>query len=111
MKGNVSGKIVWANDPSAHLLPHLAQAQNALDNAVLQSTNPFVPLRTGNLIASGQAGNGKVTWGASYAAFQYYSTALSRPYSAQRGGEWFARSKAQNLSSWIATVQAAWKGA
>ena len=43
-----------------------------------------------------QIGSGEVNWIAPYAAAQYYNTADSRSYDAQRGGRWFERMKADH---------------
>lgn len=80
-------------------------AQKFLDSEVLRTTSPYVPLRTGTLMKSGQLGTvpgaGEVVWNAPYAAHQYYNTSESRPYDAQRGGMWFERSKADHKDEWL----------
>jgi len=76
------------------------RAQQFVDSEVLRLSSPYVPFRTGMLDKSGilgtHVGSGEVNWIAPYAATQYYSTADSRSYDAQRGGRWFERMKADH---------------
>ena len=76
------------------------RAQQFVDSEVLRLSSPYVPFRTGMLDKSGtlgtQIGSGEVNWIAPYAAAQYYNTADSRSYDAQRGGHWFERMKANH---------------
>ncbi len=76
------------------------RAQQFVDSEVLRLSSPYVPFRTGMLDKSGilgtQIGSGEVNWIAPYAAAQYYNTADSRSYDAQRGGRWFERMKADH---------------
>lgn len=43
-----------------------------------------------------EIGSGEVAWIAPYAKKQYYETADTRSYDAQRGGHWFIRMKADH---------------
>lgn len=107
--GKVTAKLTWNPDFGSQKTGNFSRAQKFLDSEVLRTTTPFVPIRTGALIKSGQLGtvigSGQVTWNAPYARYQYYGTALSRTYDAQRGGKWFERSKATNKPQWIAGVK------
>lgn len=57
----------------------------------------MVPFQTGMLDKSGKLGtvigSGNVQYIAPYARTQYYDTATSRPYDANRGAKWFERMK------------------
>ncbi|ADU25687.1 minor capsid protein [Ethanoligenens harbinense] len=107
--GKVTAKLTWNPDFGDRKTGDFSRAQKFLDSEVLRTTTPFVPIKTGALIKSGQLGtvigSGQVTWHAPYARYQYYSTSLSRTYDAQRGGKWFERSKATNKPAWIAGVK------
>ncbi|WP_242857184.1 hypothetical protein [Fusicatenibacter saccharivorans] len=56
-----------------------------------------MPFQTGMLEKSGKlgttVGSGLVEYIAPYARMQYYDTAQSRPYDANRGAKWFERMK------------------
>lgn len=78
------------------------KAQKFVDNEVLRLCSPLVPFQSGMLDKSGilgtEIGSGEVNYIAPYAAAQYYNTAESRPYDAQRGAKWFERMKAGHRS-------------
>jgi len=73
-------------------------AQKFVDSEVLRYSDPLTPRKTGYLINSGKLGtiigSGVVKYIARYAAMQYYDTAESRAYDANRGARWFERMKA-----------------
>lgn len=96
-KWNPGAKEKWDKRFSA--------AQKFLDTEVLRTTAPYIPHRTGTLERSGQlgtvVGSGKIIYIAPYAARQYYNTSESRPYDAQRGGQWFERSKIDHKDEWL----------
>lgn len=107
--GKVTARLTWNAGTGSKWTGNFTRAQKYLDSEVLRTTTPFVPLRSAALIKSGQLGtvigSGLVAWIAPYAARQYWTTALSRAYDAQRGGKWFERSKAQNKAQWAAGVK------
>lgn len=78
------------------------KAQKFVDSEVLRLCSPLVPFQSGMLDKSGklgtEIGSGEVNYIAPYAAAQYYNTAESRPYDAQRGAKWFERMKAGHRS-------------
>ncbi len=82
-----------------------AKVQTVIDNEVLKRCEPYVPKKSGALIASGRAatapGSGLITYGANYAAYQYYGIsssgkALEYNGAPMRGSYWFERMKAAN---------------
>lgn len=72
-------------------------AQKFVDNEVLRYDEALIPFQTGMLVRSGKVGtvlgSGEVKYIVPYAAKQYYDTAKSRPYDANRGAQWFERMK------------------
>lgn len=75
------------------------KAQKFVDNEVLRRCSPRVPFRTGMLEKSGilgtTIGSGEVCYIVPYAAYQYYTTPLTRTYNANRGAKWFERMKTE----------------
>lgn len=92
-------------ESGADLEPGFAAKRNAqfsrkqmfVDSEVLRRCSPRVPFKTGMLEKSGKlgtdVGSGEVDYIAPYAAMQYYETADTRPYDANRGAHWFERMK------------------
>lgn len=74
-----------------------SRKQMFVDSEVLRRCSPRVPFKTGMLEKSGKlgtdVGSGEVDYIAPYAAMQYYETADTRPYDANRGAHWFERMK------------------
>lgn len=100
-RGNsVAVSLEWNKNLGAQKTNDFTQAQKFVDSEVLRLDAPYMPIRTGTLIKSGQLGtvigSGEVDYVTPYAAAQYYGTAQSRDYDAQRGGEWFERMKADH---------------
>lgn len=92
--------------PSAILSVHGLSAggavQRYIDREVLVRCEPFVPKKSGTLIASGyaatQCGSGVVSYSAPYAAYQYYGrtadgNAIKYNGAPMRGSYWFERMK------------------
>lgn len=79
---------------------NFTDAQKYVDSEVLRYCSPKVPFQTGNLDRSGTLGttigSGNVQYSAVYSKVQYYNTAQTRPYDANRGGKWFERMKVSN---------------
>jgi hypothetical protein len=100
--GNGMLKATMTIHPEAgpHIQRQTAKAQYFIDSEVLRYCSPLVPFDTGMLDKSGtlgtEIGSGEVRYIAPYAAMQYYNTAESRPYDAQRGAKWFERMKLQH---------------
>lgn len=90
--------------------PKFQKAQKWLDNEVLKDSNPYVPMRTGNLAGSGtrgtKIGSGKVVYNAPYAKSTYY--ALKRNFSKaqhpQACAQWFEKSKSAKKKAWVKGV-------
>lgn len=77
----------------------------ALETAVLESCEPYVPFRTGELCRSGHASGtgytGSVTWSAPHAAECYYaSRSFGRRIHPHATARWFEAAKAADLESW-----------
>lgn len=90
-------------------VPKFSDAQKYLDNEVLKDTEPYVPMRSGNLVRSGQRGttlgSGRVIYAAPYARAQYYRyPRKSKDKHPQASQQWFEKSKAVNKEKWISGV-------
>lgn len=95
--------------------PIYARAQQWLDNEVLKDCDPYVPMRTGNLVRSGQRGtrlgSGQVVYNAPYAAKCYYGNfKFSKDKHPQATRQWFEKAKASCRNKWISGVQKMMKG-
>ena len=91
--------------------PKYQAAQRFLDNEVLKDSAPYVPMRTGFLMNSGNTGtvigSGEVVYNAPYAKACYYAT--NRQFNKQKHpqacAQWFEKAKTANIDSWIKGVQ------
>jgi hypothetical protein len=107
IQGGVTARLDWNPDFQPRWQNNYSMAQKFVDNAVLAGCNPYIPLITGMLIASGilgtTVGSGECSWIAPYARAVYYSKrAVGRESGALRGGFWFARWKPIGAPSVIA---------
>ena len=90
--------------------PRYKKAQMYLDNEVLKDSAPYVPMRTGNLMKSGQLGtkigSGEIVYNAPYARRMYYGTSFnfSKDKHPQACAQWFEKAKATKKKDWIAGV-------
>jgi hypothetical protein len=107
--GAASCKLTWSSAFQGVYQNSFTQAQKFVDSEVLRLSTPFIPIRTGMLIKSGQLGTvigmGQARWIAPYARSQYYDTSVSRPYDPQRGAFWFERMKAIHKEEIISGAQ------
>lgn len=114
----VKVKIKFIDPPStiARLEGRVDRAQKWLDNEVLKDCQPFVPMRTGNLMDSGvhgtKLGSGEVFYNAPYAKRMYYGvnfrfSPLKHP---QATAQWFEKAKAVHKDTWRSGVQKILKG-
>ncbi len=93
-----------------------SKAQKYLDSEVLRDSAPFVPMRTGFLMKSGNAGtvlgSGKVVYIAPYAHAMYYGTHIhfSKDKHPQACALWFEKAKAIKKDEWMAGVNKIMKG-
>lgn len=93
-----------------------SMAQKFLDNEVLKDSAPYVPMRTGNLMNSGQTGtvlgSGKVMYNAPYAQRMYYGVGFnfSKDKHPQACAQWFEKAKAAKKDDWIKGVDKIMKG-
>lgn len=87
------------------------KVQRYIDQSALSYAEPFVPKRSGRLIASGRSatkiGSGVICYGAPYARYQYYGVSRSGKSlryhgGGSRGAYWFERMKAVYLSRILA---------
>lgn len=78
----------------------LEKAQKYLDQEVIRTCAPYVPLDTGTLERSGKMssdiGSGTVTWNTPYAKKQYYEGKSK----GLRGARWFDRAKSDHSEDW-----------
>ena len=90
--------LKWSPTFAMRWTAKFTAAQKFVDSEVLRYSDPLTPRQTGYLINSGKLGtvigSGLVKYIAPYAATQYYDTAESRSYDANRGAHWFERMKA-----------------
>ena len=97
--GEVKVRLQWNAGFGPEMTKNLTRAQQFVDSEVLRFCSVRVPIQTGILQKSGilgtVIGSGEVIYVAPYAAKQYYKTARSRPYDANRGAYWFERGKVQ----------------
>lgn len=95
--GNVTAELIWNPNFASARTKGFSRAQVFVDSEVLRHCSALVPLQTGMLDKSGKLGtiigSGLVQYIAPYAAAQYYNTATSRSYDANRGAQWFERMK------------------
>ena len=94
---NGKAELTWNSDFTARRNAQFTKKQMFIDSEVLRRCSPRVPIKTGMLEKSGKlgtdVGSGEVDYIAPYAAMQYYQTADTRPYDANRGAHWFERMK------------------
>ena len=92
-----TARLEWAGSFGPDAVHRFTQAQKFIDSEVLRFCSVRVPFQTGMLQTSGilgtVVGSGEVWYTAPYAARQN-ETAHTRPYDANRGGQWFERGKA-----------------
>ena len=87
-----------------------------LGEAVIRSSEPYVPYRTGRLASSvtlevGDDGTCAVRWTAPYAAECYYADrTFSRRIHPLATARWFEAAKASDCPAWIAAAQEAVNG-
>ena len=85
-------------------------AQKFLDSEVLRDSAPYVPMRTGNLMGSGNTGtvigSGKVEYNAPYAKRMYrvVNFHFSKDKHPQACAQWFEKAKAAKKDAWIKGV-------
>lgn len=95
--GKVKAQLVWNRNFAPARTEKFSRAQEFVDSEVLRYCSALIPFQTGMLDRSGKLGtvigSGLVQYIAPYAAAQYYNTAESRPYDANRGAKWFERMK------------------
>ena len=110
--------IKWYNFAGtvSRLESDLERAQKWLDNEVLKDCQPFVPMRSGNLMNSGISGTtlgkGEVVYSAPYSNRMYYGTYLnfSKEKHPQACAQWFEKAKSIHKDDWRNGVQNIVKG-
>lgn len=96
--------------------PRYHRAQMFIDSEVLRDSAPYVPMRTGNLMKSGNTGtvigSGRVVYNAPYAKKCYYAlhTVFSKDKHPQACAQWFEAAKAANKTKWINGAERIIKG-
>ena len=109
--GKSSARLDWNPNFKPKWQGKYNAAQKYVDQAVLDDTEQFVPLKTGALIFSGKLmtiiGSGSVIWKTPYARIRYYLPGRREGIGGSlRGAFWFERSKAVNKSKWISGAKA-----
>lgn len=106
---NGQARLEWNQNFAGQRNEAFARQQKFVDSEVLRRCSPRVPFDTGALEKSGKlgtdVGSGEVNYIAPYAAYQYYSTAESRPYDSNRGAKWFERMKASEKDEILSGAQ------
>lgn len=92
-------ELAWHADFYPKWTGRFFNAQLFVDSEILRLSEPYTPLRTGELIKSGtrgtKIGTGLVQWTAIYARRNYYSPrAVGSQTGPLRGPFWFQRMKA-----------------
>ena len=111
-------KVTFYNKSAtiSRLSGQVGKAQKWLDNEVLQDCQPYVPMRTGNLMNSGisgtKLGSGEVVYNAPYSRRMYYGkhfnfSKLKHP---QACAQWFEKAKSVHKEDWRNGVQKIMKG-
>ena len=96
--------------------PRYERAQKFLDSEVLRDSAPYTPMRTGNLMKSGNTGtvigSGKVIYNAPYAKKCYYGLHMnfSKDKHPQACAQWFESAKASKKTAWKNGVEKIVKG-
>ena len=91
--------------------PRYHQAQRFLDSEVLRTSAPYVPMRSGELMRSGdkgtKIGSGEVEYNAPYAKRMYYGLSFnfSKDKHPQACAQWFEKTKVANIAAWKNGVQ------
>lgn len=95
--GKITAELTWNPNFAPTRTKNFSRAQAFVDSEVLRYCSALIPFQTGMLDMSGKLGtvigSGLVQYIAPYAAEQYYNTATSRSYDANRGSKWFERMK------------------
>jgi len=98
-----TARLSWDTTFAVRKNQDFLSAQKYVDSEVLRGCTARVPFQTGALARSGQSattiGSGEVNYSAVYARYQYYNTAQTRSYDANRGVKWFERMKAAEKES------------
>lgn len=117
MKLNANFKLVM-NIPAtvARFDPRYKRAQQYLDNEVLKDSEEYVPMRTGNLVRSGQRGtnigSGEVVYNAPYAQDVYHgmNRKFRKDLHPKACAQWFEKAKGVNMPKWEKGVNSQVKG-
>ena len=96
--------------------PKYQLAQSRLDSEVVRCSSPYVPMRSGTLMRSGEngtkLGSGQVVWNTPYARRMYYGLNyhFSTDKHPQACAQWFEKAKAVYKDAWLKVVQETMKG-
>ncbi len=79
-------------------------AETIMQNMAISYAAAYAPKKTGKLISSASVVNGAIIYSAPYARYQYYNTAQTRQYDANRGAAWFERMKLRHKNTILYSV-------
>ncbi len=96
-KGGVTVKVTMDPSLAGRMTGACARAREMMAAEVLRGSSPLVPVKTGRLRGSGEAGADGVTWTAPYARAQYERH--------REKARWFERWKAANGAALVAKVK------
>lgn len=108
--------VINVNETCSRFEPRYARAQKFMDSEVLRYSAPYVPMRSGWLMKSGNTGtvigSGKVIYNAPYAKKCYYGLHMnfSKDKHPQACAQWFEPAKAVHKQDWIAGAEKIIKG-
>lgn len=94
-QGKVNVQLVWNDSFAERFSAIFMRGQTVLDELVISSLEPYMPLDTGNMIdsmrTSSIAGTGKIVVNTAYAGNVYYGRAIQGKNGALRGPYYFER--------------------
>lgn len=108
--------VIHTNECIGRFEPRYEEAQRFIDSEVLRDSAPYVPMRSGILMGSGDTGtvigSGKVKYIAPYSKRCYYGGHMhfSKDKHPQASAQWFEKAKAVKKEAWRRGVQQIIKG-
>lgn len=103
---------ISASGIGERLLGRIPAAVRQVEQAVIDSCDPFVPYDTGELCRSaavgGEGANGMVMYTAPHASLCYYAERkFKQTHHPQACAHWFEAAKAVDLAKWVETAASA----
>lgn len=108
--------VIHTAECCSRFVPRYERAQKFLDSEVLRDSAPYCPMKTGNLMKSGNTGtvigSGQIIYNAPYAKKAYYGLGVnfSKDKHPQACAQWFEPAKAAKKPTWLEGVDKIMKG-